>query len=329
MIQTVVIGECCIYDLYGPAEATIGCTLFLTNKYHKNMSDVPIGNPMVNYYGRVLDEFDQEVIVGQDGQLIVGGVGVFAGYLKRDELTAKAIVQIDKEQFYRTGDLVRIGSDGLLHYRGRKDHQIKLHGQRIELGEIERCLLKYTSISACVVMKSNENHLIAYVESFDVDKDTLRKHCESQLPSYMVPSMFMILEKFPLNSNGKIDRKLLPISKLSYPLTTSSENKFNMGTNQLDAMIEDVWCEVLQCVGHQIPQNANFFSIGGHSLLFIQLYHRYQTLFGFESNMLSITMCLEKPTIEEHKELLEKVVNTNMKLTKWHTLHLVEGKQIE
>ncbi|CAF4220015.1 unnamed protein product, partial [Adineta steineri] len=96
------------------------------------------------------DQFSQSVFINQEGELLVGGLGVFAGYLRRDDLTAKALLEIDGQLFYRTGDLVRMDNNGLLHYQGRKDHQIKLHGQRIELGEIERCLLSTISISACV-----------------------------------------------------------------------------------------------------------------------------------------------------------------------------------
>ena len=102
----------------------------------------------------------------------MGGVGVFAGYLGRDDLTEKALIEIDGEIYYRTGDLVRMDNNGLLHYQGRKDHQIKLHGQRIELGEIERCLLN-TSISACVVIKWGDDHLVAYVQSSDIDEETI------------------------------------------------------------------------------------------------------------------------------------------------------------
>src|SRR5205085_11547665 len=105
----------------------------------------------------------------KEGELLVGGIGVFAGYLRRDDLTAKALIDIDGEIFYRTGDLVRIDHNGLLHYLGRKDHQIKLHGQRIELGEIEQCLLD-TSISACVVIKWDDDHLVAYVQSSDINE---------------------------------------------------------------------------------------------------------------------------------------------------------------
>ena len=150
----------------------------------------------------------------QEGELFVGGVGVFAGYLDRDDLTAKVLVQINNEIFYRTGDLVRIDHNGLLHYISRKDFQIKLHGQRIELGEIERCLHN-TSISACVVIKWGDDHLVAYVQSADINEKQLREHCQSHLPPHMIPSIFIVLKELPLNANGKIDRKCLPSPDLS------------------------------------------------------------------------------------------------------------------
>ena len=138
----------------------------------------------------ILDDYIQGVIIHQEGELFVGGVGVFADYLERDDLTAKALIDIDGGLFYRTGDLVRMDDNGLLHYQGRKDHQIKLHGQRIELGEIERCLLN-TSISACVVIKWNDDHLVAYVQSSDIDEKQLREYCQSHLPLHMIPSIFL------------------------------------------------------------------------------------------------------------------------------------------
>ncbi|CAF3791263.1 unnamed protein product [Rotaria sp. Silwood1] len=137
-----------------------------------NLDDIPIGKVIANYQYTVLDEFQQQVINMQDGELYIGGAGLFAGYLKRDDLTARGLLIINGEPFYRTGDLVYMDTNGLLHYQGRKDYQIKLHGQRIELGEIERCLLK-TSISACVVIKWNHDYLVAYVQSSSIEEEQL------------------------------------------------------------------------------------------------------------------------------------------------------------
>ena len=200
--------HCEVWNVCGPAETTIASIIHLVN-VTLNQRSIPLGRPLPNYRCLVLDEFSQKILIDRAGELFVTGVGVFAGYLGRDDLTVQALVEIDGEVFYRTGDLVRMDDNGLLHYLGRKDHQIKLHGQRIELGEIERCLLS-TTISACVVMKWGDDHLVAYVQSSDIDERHLREHCQSHLAPHMVPSVFIVLEKLPLNANGKVDRKVLP-----------------------------------------------------------------------------------------------------------------------
>ncbi|CAF5181234.1 unnamed protein product, partial [Rotaria sp. Silwood1] len=150
---------------------------------------------------------------------------------------------------YRTGDLVRMDKSGLLHYQGRKDFQIKLHGQRIELGEIERCLLN-TSITACVVIKWDDDHLIAYVQGSDIDEEQLRKHCQSHLPPHMVPSLFIVLDKLPLNANGKIDRKHLPppssLFSKSLPLDYSNNSEIKTALDEIESAVHTLWCDILQ-----------------------------------------------------------------------------------
>ncbi len=314
--------NCDIWNLYGPAETTIDCTFHLVEVI-ANAERIPIGLPLSNYQSVILDEFSQSVIIGQEGELVVGGVGVFAGYFGRNDLTNQVLIKINDQIFYRTGDLVRMDNDGLLYYRGRKDYQIKLHGQRIELGEIEQCLLT-ASVSACVVIKWDKDYLVAYVQSSTADEKQLRKHCQSYLPPHMIPSLFIILDKLPLNANGKIDRKLLPLPNLS-PFTFLSPNESIILSNQLEERIHDVWCQVLQCIRRQIPITANFFSIGGHSLLFIELFHRYQSMFDFDSHVFSITLFLQQPTILQHSQLLQTITLNHEKSIQWHPLHIDQG----
>ncbi|CAF4244117.1 unnamed protein product, partial [Adineta steineri] len=199
LIVKIGITNCHVWNLYGPAETTIVSTFHRVDLIG-NTRSVSIGTPLSNYQCIIMNEYSELSITNQEGELCVGGAGVFAGYLGRDDLSAKALLQIDGQLFYRTGDIVTMDNNGLLHYQGRKDHQIKLHGQRIELGEIERCLLNITSISACVVIKWNDNHLVAYVQSSShMNEAELRQHCQSQLPPHMIPSFFIILDKLPLN----------------------------------------------------------------------------------------------------------------------------------
>ncbi len=315
---------CPIWNLCGPAETTLQSLVHQVN-LTEDTDSIPLGKPLPNYHCIIQDAYTQPVIIGQEGEVLMAGVGIFAGYLGRDDLTEKAIIEIDGELFYRTGDLVRMDNNGLLHYLGRKDYQIKLHGQRIELGEIERCLFQ-TSISACVVIKWGDDHLVSYVESSHMDERQLREHCRSHLPPHMIPSIFIVLEKLPLNTNGKIDRKCLPSPDLS-SMTLSSARETNTPRNQLEEHVHDVWCQVLRCDGQQISTTKSFFTIGGHSLLFIELYHRYQSIFDFDTQEISIALFLQQPTIVQHAQLLQTTVVNQMKSTQWHTLYINQGKK--
>ncbi|CAF4211900.1 unnamed protein product, partial [Adineta steineri] len=312
---------CRLWNLYGPAETTVDCTFHLFNNTTETES-FPIGRPLSNDQNLVLDQFLQSVSINQEGELFVGGMGVFAGYLGRDDLTAKALIEIDGQLFYRTGDLVKMDNNGLLHYQGRRDHQVKLHGQRIELGEIERCLLNIPSISACVVMKWNDDYLVAYIQSSHVNEEQLRQHSQSHLPPHMIPSIFIILDKLPLNQNGKLDRKLLPSTHLaSMHLTNSIE--LLLPTNDIEVSIHRIWCDIFK--QNQISTDTNIFTIGGHSLLMMQLFHRYKIEFHLETNALSISNLFQHPTIIHHAQLIQQSINTTHTLDNipWSSLHIV------
>jgi hypothetical protein len=313
--------DCKMVNSYGPAETTIDCTCHFLDR---NIDEVhiPIGKPLPNYRCLILDDLLQSVIIDQEGELFVGGVGVFAGYLGRDDLTQKALVEINGEQFYRTGDLVRIDNNGLLHYRGRKDHQIKLHGQRIELGEIEQCLFN-TSISACVVIKWNSDHLVAYVQSSNITEKQLYEHCQSHLPPHMIPSIFIVLDKLPLNTNGKVDRKLLPPPHFSSThLRTNIEHK--SPRNEIENKVHHIWCDLFQ--QNQISIDTNIFSIGGHSLLIIQLQHRYRASFYLGTNSLIINDLFQYATIMDHARVIQNAIGIEQHMENcWSSLHVIQG----
>ncbi|CAF1459834.1 unnamed protein product, partial [Adineta steineri] len=259
LLTSYIPEKCVIWNLYGPAE-TIICTYHHV-ELEANMKTISIGLTMPNYQYLILDDFLQSVVINQESELYIGGVGVFAGYLKRGDLTAKALININDELYYRTGDLVRMDDNGFLHYITRKDFQIKLHGQRIELGEIERCLLN-ASISACVVTKWGDDHIVAYVQSTNTDEKQLREHCQTHLPPHMIPSMFIILDKFPLNSNGKIDRKQLPLPQFSI-LTNSNQTDLI-----LLAPLEEHLQRIFSDAFHKESPNVDisFGQMGGTSL---------------------------------------------------------------
>lgn len=261
MIVNHALNHCQIWNSYGPAETTLGSTYFLVDIMSSKTGNVSIGRSFPNYLCCIYDEYLQNVVINQEGELFVGGVGVFAGYLGQDDLTEKVLVEIDGGIYYRTGDLVRMDNNGLLHYIGRKDYQIKLHGQRIELGEIEKCLLN-TSISACVVMKWDADHLIAYCQSSNINEEELRKHCQSHLPPHMIPSIFIILEKFPLNANGKIDRKCLPPPQ--FATSTHDNHTYPSSLTPVEEQLRLVFKEAFHNESPDI--NIPFGKMGGTSL---------------------------------------------------------------
>ncbi|CAF1063367.1 unnamed protein product [Adineta steineri] len=324
LIVKIGITNYIVWNLYGPAETTIVSTFHRVDLI-PDARAVSIGTPLFNYRCTIMNEYSQQTITNQEGELLIGGVGIFAGYLDRDDLTAKALLEIDGEIFYRTGDLVRMDSNGLLHYQGRKDHQIKLHGQRIELGEIERCLLTITSISTCVVIKWNDDYLVAYVQSSHMSEEQLRQYCQFHLPSHMIPSIFIILDKFPLNPNGKVDRKQLPSPDFSLSTLLPSD-KSDTPLNQFEERIHTIWCQVLHCNENHISGTASFFSVSGHSLRFLELYYRYQSLFNFDAHSLSIGLFLQQPTIRQHAQLLQTLPSNDTQTIRWHTLHINQGK---
>ncbi|CAF3842780.1 unnamed protein product [Adineta steineri] len=317
------LDDCQLWNMYGQAEVTITTTYFQIGfDYDCDKQVMSIGKPLPNYHCAIIDEYFQFVAVNQEGELFIGGACIFAGYFGRDDLTAKVLVEINNDVFYRSGDIVQYDHESLLYFKSRKDHQVKLRGQRIELAEIEKCLMNASLlVSACTVIKWNEEHLVAYVQSSDIDEKQLREHCQSHLSPHMVPSLFIILDKLPLNANGKIDRKLLPPPKFSSP-TMPSLGELDTPVNQVEKSVYDIWCQVLEHNGRHISTNTNFFTIGGHSRLFIELYHRYQTIFGFDSRTLSISPFLEQPTIQQHAKLLKTVTTDDIRREQWYTLHI-------
>ncbi|CAF3644204.1 unnamed protein product, partial [Adineta steineri] len=321
LFQNLVGEQCQIRNHYGPAEITINCACYLIDQ-NKSQTSISIGQILPNYQCLILDEFLQLVCTGQEGELLVRGVGIFAGYFNRDDFTAKAMISINGEMYHKTGDLVRMDNEGFLYYVHRQDYQVKLHGQRIELGEIERCLLNITSISACVVMKWNDDYLVAYVQSSHANEEQLRQHCQSHLPPHMIPSIFIILEKLPLNPNGKIDRKLLPSPTFSSIQLTNNIDLLTP-SNEIEVNLHRIWCDILK--QNQISINTNIFTIGGHSLLIMQLFHQYKVEFHLETNTLSISSLFQHPTIIDHAKLIQQSVNTNHTLVEypWSSLHIV------
>ncbi|MFS4516560.1 amino acid adenylation domain-containing protein, partial [Delftia tsuruhatensis] len=263
-----------LQNLYGPTEAAIHVTHWTCRD--DGRSPVPIGRPVSATKALVLGQDLGLVPAGVAGELYLGGQALAQGYLGRPGLSAERFVADPFDQgggrLYRTGDLVRWNDEGQLEYLGRLDHQVKIRGFRIELGEIEARLLAQPQVRESVVVARKGSagmHLAAYVSAHEGQQVTaaeLRERLALELPDYMVPAAIMVLDRLPLNANGKVDRAALPEPELLASL--HYEAPVGDGEQRLAAL----WSEVLGV--ERVGRQDHFFELGGHSLLALKLLER-------------------------------------------------------
>ncbi|WP_106804296.1 non-ribosomal peptide synthase/polyketide synthase [Pseudomonas sp. S5D5] len=285
-----------LFNGYGPTETVVTPLLWKTRKGDPcGAVYAPIGTLLGNRSGYVLDAQLNLQPIGVAGELYLGGEGVARGYLERPALTAERFVPDPfgkpGSRVYRSGDLTRGRPDGVVDYLGRVDHQVKIRGFRIELGEIEARLREQDNVGETVVVAQEGptgKQLVAYVVPADANladqaefRDSLRRALKTRLPDYMVPTHFMFLAQMPLTPNGKLDRKGLP-----EPDASLLQQAYVAPESELEQQIAAIWAEVLRLP--QVGLNDNFFEVGGHSLLAIQITSRVQAELGLEVPLVEV-----------------------------------------
>ncbi|MFT3815687.1 MAG: amino acid adenylation domain-containing protein [Acidovorax sp.] len=263
-----------LYNLYGPTEAAIDVTHWTCRD--DGSSQVPIGRPITGCKTYVLDGGLNQVLPGVAGELYLGGEGLARGYLRRGGLSAERFVADPFDEtgeggrLYRTGDLVRWNADGQLEYLGRIDHQVKVRGFRIELGEVEAQLLAQPEVREAVVVATEGPagaRLVGYVSAKagqEVDPDDLKARLGQALPDYMVPAAIVVLEALPLNANGKVDRKALPLPEFASRLPYEAPTGWTAET------LAAIWADILGV--EKVGLHDNFFDLGGNSLQVIRVH---------------------------------------------------------
>ncbi|MEV6428724.1 amino acid adenylation domain-containing protein, partial [Nocardia sp. NPDC051463] len=284
-----------LHNLYGPTEAAVSVTYWEATA--ADTVTVPIGIPEWNVQVYVLDSRLRPAAIGAPGELYLGGRQLARGYRGRPDLTADRFVAnpfgLHGDRMYRTGDLVRWNSVGTLEYIGRTDFQVKFRGQRIELGEIETDLLAHTAVSQAAVLvvdTATGQQLVAYVvpaPGYSIDPAELTRFAAEQLPSYMVPAAIMVLDAFPLNTSGKLDRKALP-----EPVFTADAAGFRAPRTQAEQVVAGIFADVLS--QERIGVDDNFFDLGGNSLVATQVVARIGAAFGIQ---LGVRALFETPTV--------------------------------
>ncbi len=298
--QLEIEGE--IINVYGPTETTVWSTAWPVDK---SASHISIGRPIANTQIYILDAHLSPTPLGIPGEIFIGGAGVTRGYLKRPELTAQRFIEDPFSgrpgaRLYRTGDLARWTEDGKIEFLGRADHQIKVRGFRIEPGEIESALLKHPEVREAVVIAADDpagqKQVLAYVvpEGLTTPSSAaLRQFLREKLPPYMVPSGFVLLEKLPLTSSGKINRKALPA-----PHTEAESADQVLPRSPVETKLAQIWCETLGL--KQVGIHDNFFDLGGHSLKAVWLFQKIRDVFGKHLPMVTL---FQSPTIAQLAEV--------------------------
>ena len=280
-----------LVNCYGPTEITVVAT---AGRIEAGDAVLHIGRPIANTQVHILGSQLQIMPAGVAGEIYIGGAGVARGYLHRPGLTAERFIADPFSanpgmRLYRTGDLARWRDDGTVEYLGRNDHQVKIRGYRIELGEIEAHLESVPALKEAVVVAREDEpgrkDLVAYLiasetaQSDALRAERLREHLHEVLPGYMVPSAFVVLDRLPLTSNGKLDRRALPAPALgAYPVQV-----YEPPRSELESLLAQTWQSLLHV--QRVGREDNFFDLGGNSLLATQLMVRMRASMSTEIPM--------------------------------------------
>ncbi len=286
-----------LHHVYGPTENTTYSTYYPVNDIRENIQTIPIGEGISNSTCYILDNNRNLVSIGVIGEIYLGGDGLARGYLNREDLTIEKFVPHPFQpgkRLYKTGDLARWTPDGLIEFVGRIDDQVKIRGYRIELGEIENVLLSQSGIRQAVVVVKKQDIglvLVAYIVSeSDLDKKELKVKLSRDLPGYMLPNYYVLLDAIPLTPNGKVDKNNLP--------ETTGENilkhEYIAPRTTTEKEIALIWQDVLHI--EQIGVTDNFFELGGHSLMISQIINRIYKNMG---KNISYSLFYNNSTIEK------------------------------
>ncbi|MBH8561817.1 amino acid adenylation domain-containing protein [Nostoc sp. CENA67] len=288
------LSEASLYNEYGPTEATVWSSVYLCQS--QELTRVPIGRPIANTQIYILDANLHPVPIGVPGEIYIGGDGIAIGYLNQPELTAEKFITnpFSKEptaRLYKTGDLAQYCVDGNIEFLGRIDQQVKIRGYRIELGEIEAALKQHPTVQEVVVVATEENpRHIAYIvpnQQPSPSSSEFRSFLMKKLPEYMMPSAFLMLKSLPVLPNGKVDYKALPKQ-----VQVQLEETFVAPQSELEQIITNIWQEVLQV--EKVGIHHNFFDLGGHSLLMVQIHTKLRVALNRDISMVELFEC---PTI--------------------------------
>lgn len=294
-----------VVNNYGPTECTVVATSGTVSADEDTSHHPSIGRPIANATALILDEALRPVSPGEAGELCIGGALVGRGYRNRPELTASQFVTYtsafeDPLRLYRTGDRARLLENGEIEFLGRLDDQVKIRGHRIEPGEIIASLNRFTGIEASVVsvrdLGAGGPTLIAYVlpaRDAHLTASGLRDFLADRLPDYMVPALFVSIPELPMMANGKLDESALPAPCSDNLLPNKLAERDT--TNESSGLQQQICTLIASLLGRSsIEAEENFFMVGGHSMLGVELVARIRETFGVK---LTLRQLFTAPTV--------------------------------
>ena len=314
---------------YGPTECTVVALSGPVTPHNKPSALPPIGRPISNTRIFLLDGDLRQVPAGSVGELYIGGAGVGRGYINDPQLTHERFIAnpFDKNpssRLYKTGDLARALPDGEFEFLGRTDDQIKIRGYRIEPNEVSSALCKHEAVQSGIVVPrrsdSGANFLAAYLvfkQDAQVTAGDLRKHLQSHLPDYMIPNVFVVLDSFPLTTNGKVDRAALPAPDSANCLKNAPSSTDTTGTEEKLIPIVSALLKL-----DSVNPHDNFFLLGGHSLLGAQLLAEIQRTFQIE---LPLRTVFDYPTIAAISSEIDRALARDQHSTQAQPANLDHG----
>lgn len=295
-----------VISLGGATEAAIWSNYYPIDKVDPSWRSIPYGRPIQNAKYYILDKQLQPCPIGVAGDLYIGGECLASGYINDEQLTAQKFIPnpfVPGQTMYYTADTARFFEDGNIEFLGRKDNQVKVRGFRIELGEIESVLLRYEGIEkAVVVLKEtgpDQKYLCGYyVSNQRIEPSLIRDFLYKELPEYMIPSFLAQLEDIPVTPNGKVDRKGLP------DIAAKADEVYYPPADEKEKQVATIWENVFK--RKPISVRSNFFNIGGHSLLAVQLINSINKNMGCD---LPVASLFQAPTIERITALISTTGN--------------------
>lgn len=290
-----------IYNMYGPTETTVWSMI----KELTNESEITIGYPIANTQIAIVDKNYNPVPFGQEGEICIAGDGVARGYLYREELTQERFICdifADGKKMYRTGDLGKYLENGEIKFLGRIDSQVKVRGFRIELDEIQNVMSKMADIKECVIStkknQRDEKYLIGYyIADNEIAVTNIIGFLKETLPDYMIPGIYMKIDKIPLTPNGKVNHLELPVPERKRP---NLLNAFEEPKSTMEKELASIWSDELNI--DEIGINDNFFDLGGNSILVAQVY----AVLVKKYEQLEIADLFSYPTINKLCQYIEK-----------------------